>query len=73
MFLAVRLNLVIPSQVQPQLEGLVNAYRDRRLSYSYFPTLFEWSVVAFSVALAIAIAYAVIWFLNREKKLEVTP
>lgn len=72
MFLAVRLNLVIPSQVQPQLEGLVNAYRDRRLSYSYVPTLFEWSVVAFSVALAIAIAYAVIWFLNREKKLEVT-
>ncbi len=72
MFLAVRLNLVIPSQVQPQLEGLVNAYRDRRLGYSYIPTLFEWSVVAFSVALAIAIAYAVLWFLNREKKLEVT-
>ncbi|GIW33175.1 NrfD/PsrC family molybdoenzyme membrane anchor subunit [Meiothermus sp.] len=71
MFLSVRLNLVIPSQVQPQLEGLVNAYRDRRLSYTYLPTLFEWSVVAFSVALAIAIAYGVVWFLNREKKLEV--
>mgnify|MGYP005848770349 CR=1 FL=1 len=72
MFLAVRLNLVVPSQVQPQLEGLVSAYRDHRLTYSYFPSLFEWSVVAFSVALAIAIAYGVVWFLNREKKLEVT-
>jgi protein NrfD len=54
-FLAVRLNLVIPSQTHPQLAGLVNAYRDARLDFAYLPTLFEWSIVAGAVALAGAI------------------
>ena len=51
-FLAVRLNLVIPGLITPQLEGLQNAYVDSRLRFEYFPSLFEWSVVAFIVALA---------------------
>ncbi len=56
-FLAVRLNLVIPSLVDPKLEGLVHAYHDHRLLFEYLPSLFEWSVVAFSVSLGIAIVY----------------
>jgi protein NrfD len=54
-FLAVRINLVIPSQTHPQLAGLVNAYRDERLSYAYLPSAFEWAIVAGAVALAMAI------------------
>jgi protein NrfD len=54
-FLAVRLNLVIPSQTHPQLAGLVNAYRDARLDFAYLPTVFEWSIVALALALAGAI------------------
>jgi len=54
-FLAVRLNLVIPGLVTPQLEGLQSAYVDQRLRFEYVPSLFEWSVVAFIVALAIAL------------------
>ena len=49
-FLAVRLNLVIPGQVEPALEGLRTAYVDHRLSFDYVPSLFEWSVVALIVA-----------------------
>lgn len=56
-FLAIRLNLVVPSLVQPKLEGLINAYHDHRLLFAYFPSLFEWSVVAFSVALGVAVTY----------------
>ncbi|RMH11667.1 MAG: hypothetical protein D6701_14705, partial [Gemmatimonadetes bacterium] len=49
-FLAVRLNLVIPGQVTPQLHGLESAYVDHRLLFSYVPSLFEWSIIAFVVA-----------------------
>ncbi len=54
-FLAVRLNLVIPAQLTPQLKGLESAYVDRRLHFQYVPSMFEWSVVAFIVALAFAL------------------
>ncbi len=40
---AVRLNLVIPAYIIPQLPGLDTAYVDHRLLYSYFPSLLEWS------------------------------
>lgn len=56
-FLAVRLNLVIPSQVQPQLKGLINAYQDARLRFEYVPSFFEWSVVAFAVAVGALLIY----------------
>jgi len=50
-FMAVRLNLVIPGQITPQLEGIQNAYVDSRLMFSYVPSMYEWSVIAFVVAL----------------------
>lgn len=50
-FLAVRLNLVIPGLITPSLEGLEEAYVDPRLMFTYVPSMFEWSVVAFLVAL----------------------
>jgi molybdopterin-containing oxidoreductase family membrane subunit len=57
-FLAVRLNLVIPGLIAPELQGLEHAYLDpigNRLVYSYFPSLFEWQVTAGVVALGTAI------------------
>lgn len=56
-FLAVRLNIVIPGQVIPALEGLQEAYVDRRLRFDYVPSEFEWSVVAFLAAAGIALFY----------------
>ncbi|GAB6166346.1 polysulfide reductase NrfD [Thermostilla marina] len=56
-FLAVRLNIVIPAQVVPQLEGLQNAFIDKRLRFEYVPSVFEWSMVAFIAALGITIFY----------------
>ena len=54
-FLSVRLNLVIPGLITPQLEGLQSAYVDYRLRFEYIPSAFEWSVVAFIVTLAIGL------------------
>jgi len=56
-FLAVRLSIVIPAQLTPALSGLKEAYRDHRLSFEYIPSLMEWSVVAFVVAIGIGLFY----------------
>lgn len=59
-FLAVRLNLVIPGLVSPELQGLERAYLDPiggRLTYAYLPSLFEWQVVIGVVAFGIALFY----------------
>lgn len=53
-FLAVRLNMVIPSLVTPQLRGLELSYRDRRLSFEYVPSVFEWQLFGFVLALGAA-------------------
>jgi Ni/Fe-hydrogenase subunit HybB-like protein len=50
-FMAVRLNLVIPGQITPMLDGIESAYVDSRLLFSYVPSMFEWSIMAFVVAL----------------------
>jgi len=52
-FLAVRLNIVIPGQVTPELQGLENAFSDNRLTFAYSPTTHEWLVVLFLAALGI--------------------
>jgi molybdopterin-containing oxidoreductase family membrane subunit len=57
MFMAVRLNIVIPAYVEPQLQGLPTAFLGSRLSYTYIPNLFEWQLVAFVVALGIGLLY----------------
>ncbi|MDE3193124.1 MAG: polysulfide reductase NrfD, partial [Chloroflexota bacterium] len=59
-FFAVRLNLVIPGLVTPELRGLERAYLDPvggRLSYAYFPSLFEWQVTLGVVAIGVALYY----------------
>ncbi len=57
-FFAVRLNLVIPGLITPELRGLEQAYSDpigNRLTFAYMPSWFEWQlllgVIAFGVAL----------------------
>lgn len=50
-FVGVRLNLVIPDLVLPNLHGFENAYRDQRLRFEYYPSLHEWAVVAGILAL----------------------
>lgn len=56
-FMAVRLNLVVPGLIQPQLSGLEDAYQDPRLLFSYMPSLAEWQVVVFLVAAGTAVFY----------------
>jgi len=46
-FIAVRLNIVIPGLVVPELEGLQTAYVDSRLTFVYAPTAMEWLVLLF--------------------------
>jgi molybdopterin-containing oxidoreductase family membrane subunit len=59
-FFAIRLNLVIPGLVTPELKGLEHAYIDpigNHLSYHYMPSFFEWQILMGVVALGIAIFY----------------
>ncbi|MDG6906548.1 MAG: polysulfide reductase NrfD [Nitrososphaerota archaeon] len=50
-FLAVRLDIVIPAYVGVQIQGLNFPNLGADYSYSYFPNLFEWQVLAFVVSL----------------------
>ena len=56
-FMTVRLNIVIPGLIEPHLQGLQNAFVHRRLTFHYVPSLFEWQVTLFVVALGLAIFY----------------
>ncbi|MDE3102717.1 MAG: polysulfide reductase NrfD [Chloroflexota bacterium] len=59
-FFAVRLDLVIPGLVTPELRGLERAYLDPiggRLSYLYSPSVFEWQVTLGVVAIGAALFY----------------
>lgn len=56
-FMAVRLNIVVPGLIEPQLRGLEEAYRHERLVFEYVPSLFEWQVVLFIVALGFGLFY----------------
>ena len=56
-YFAERLNLVIPGLVFPELKGLESAYLSHRLSYAYFPSLFEWQVAAGVAAIGVALFY----------------
>ena len=55
--IAVRLNHVIPGQLTPAMEGLKQAYQDQRLRFEYFPSMNEWAVFAFSIAICMALFY----------------
>ncbi|MDE3095972.1 MAG: polysulfide reductase NrfD [Chloroflexota bacterium] len=57
-FIAVRLNVVIPGLIIPELKGLNTAYVEPHLSFTYFPSLMEWLVLLFVVAIGVGIFYA---------------
>jgi molybdopterin-containing oxidoreductase family membrane subunit len=44
-FAVARANIVFPAMAIPELEGLAAAFSGPHLSYSYFPSLMEWSVL----------------------------
>lgn len=56
-FMTVRLNIVVPGLIEPHLAGLLTAFQDHRLSFTYIPNWFEWSVSMFIVSLGIAAMY----------------
>ena len=62
-FMSVRLNIVIPALTIPELKGLENAFIEKRLMFSYVPSLHEWQGSLFIVALAIGLFYAGMKFL----------
>lgn len=56
-FLAVRLNMVVPGLVDPNLRELETAFSDRRLVFHYLPSFFEWQVTFGMVAMGCALFY----------------
>ncbi len=56
-FIAVRLNVVIPGLIVPELEGLDRAFVDHRLSFEYFPSALEWLVLVFVASVGVALFY----------------
>ena len=60
LFMSVRLNIVIPGLAVPVLPGLEGAVRQARLTADYVPSLHEWLVLAFVVAVGI-LMFAVAW------------
>lgn len=59
-FFAIRLDLVIPGLMTPELAHLEHAYFDpikHRLSYPYLPSFFEWQVLMGTIAVGIALFY----------------
>ncbi len=57
-YMAVRLNIVIPGQVTPELKGLERAFTDPRLVFTYSPSAFEWGIFLFAVAVAAGLMWA---------------
>ncbi len=49
-FMSSRLNVVIPAQLEPAFRGLEQAFVHPRLAFAYAPTLHEWLVTAFVLA-----------------------
>ena len=62
-YFAVRLNHVIPGQMTPAMKGLQEAYTDKWLTFSYFPSANEWAMFGFAVAPSIALFYLGIRYL----------
>jgi len=56
-FTAARMCVLVPGQIRGQIPGLEQAFQDMRLTYSYHPTLMEYLVGFFMVAIGMAIFY----------------
>ena len=52
-FLAVRINIVLPGEVIPEIRGLEAAYQEAGLSFQYLPSTAEWLVGVFVVSVAV--------------------
>jgi len=52
-FLAVRIDIVVPGQLIPEIRGLETAYQEAGLSFQYVPSNGEWLVGLFVVSLAV--------------------
>jgi len=69
--IALRLNVVIPGLAVPQIEGLDEAFVEPGLTLTYFPTLVEWLVAAFTLALLVGIVGG--WYLLLPFRFEAAP
>lgn len=56
-FVGMRLNLVIPDLVHPNLSGFEEAYRDNRLKFEYVPSFNEWAVAAGVLAFGVLVFF----------------
>lgn len=56
-YFALRYIHVLPGQTTERLPGIAEAYVDHRLRFAYSPSAHEWAVIAFGVALTLAIYY----------------
>ncbi len=54
-FLAVRLNIVIPGMIEPEIKGIAGAWVNSRLTFSYLPSIMEWQVVSFIIAVVMLV------------------
>lgn len=63
MFISVRLNIVVPGLVHPELVGLERAYTDLRLTFSYVPSQMEFLVGLFVVAFGVGLFLLARWLL----------
>ncbi len=54
-FIVVRLNIVIPGQITPEFSGLSKAFVDRRLTFEYVPSVYEWLFFVWFLAVAILV------------------
>jgi len=64
-FVAARLNILIPGQSIAELEGLKEAFHHERLSFIYMPTLLEYLVSFFIATLPVGLSYAGINLLKK--------
>ena len=54
-FLAVRLNIVIPGMLHPEFKGIAEAWIHSKLTFEYFPSMMEWQVLFFIVAIVMSV------------------
>ena len=57
-FMAVRLNIVVPGLIEPQIGGIQDAFVNARLTFQYVPSMAEWQMVLFLVAVGLGLFYA---------------
>ena len=65
-----RMNILLPALVVPQLTGLEDAYVNPHLSLDYFPSVMEWQVFVFILALAVGaffVVYRLLPAMSREE------